>query len=309
MKFTTLATPLVLLCTAALAAPSWNDTLEKGKAPVVEVNGEVITLQEVYGEVMRRHARATLAEMVQRRLVAQAAKKAEVAVSGEEIEARVAEVRERVLADAQREAKARGEDPAKLDAEKVFAAWLHQSYPDDAEFRRHLETILLAEKVLARSVTVEDSELATLQARVITLSPGKHDLAEAVRLAEELRAKIAAGADFATVATASSEDEFAAKGGALPVFHAGDILLPVERAAVQALLRLKPGEITPVVKGDYGCYILKLESLQPAKELGLLEREELRRRMVRERIEAIRNAWLQKLKAEATLLVRDKRFE
>lgn len=287
----------------------WNDRVERGRDPLVEVNGESITRQQLVEVVMRRYARQTLSELVQRMLVEQEARKAGVEVTAEEIDARHQEVRRGVLEEARREAALHGQDPEKLDPDRVFDAWVRRTYLGAEEFHLHLRTGLLSEKVVRQSIAVKDSDLQTLRARIITYTAEKHSEEDAARLAEQVRKRALVGEDFAALAREYSEDEFAANDGWLPAFRVGDVLLPIEPVALTALTKLKPGEITPVVKGRYGCYVLKLESIEDARGMEYLAREELRQRMVRERVQAGLNAWLQKVKARAKIEVRDKRFQ
>ncbi|MDH7569263.1 MAG: peptidylprolyl isomerase [Armatimonadota bacterium] len=309
--------PIAVSLLALLAAGSgarsepalWNDLLGKGGAPVAKVNGETITLQDLYAEVMERYARQTLSERIQRLLVEQEARKAGVDVANEEVEGRLREVREQVVEEARRRAETQGQDPKSVDADRAFATWVRREYGTVADLRRHLRTVLLSEKIVRGSVTVSQSDLVGVSARLFTISTEKHPPEEAERLAEAARAKLAAGADFATLAREASEDVFARQGGLLPQFRAGDMYLPMEPEALQALLKVRPGEITPVVKGRFGCYVLKLEKLQSPDELDLLTLEEVRQTLLRQRVAASLNTWLQSIKAKAKVEVLDPRFK
>jgi peptidyl-prolyl cis-trans isomerase C len=80
--------------------------------------------------------------------------------------------------------------------------------------------------------------------------------AEAKAKAEELRKKLVAGADFAEMAKKESDDvESGKNGGDLGAFGHGQMVPEFEKAAFNA----KPGEITPVVKTQFGYHIIKVE--------------------------------------------------
>ena len=85
-------------------------------------------------------------------------------------------------------------------------------------------------------------------------------------LLETVNAELAAGADFAELATKHSEGPSAAQGGALrgrnpklppgDYFARGDMVKSFEEAAFDIL---KPGEVSGLVETDYGYHIIKLE--------------------------------------------------
>ena len=98
--------------------------------------------------------------------------------------------------------------------------------------------------------------------------------AETKTAAEELlktvNAELAAGADFAELATKHSEGPSAAEGGALrgrnpklppgDYFARGDMVKPFEEAAFDTLA---PGEVSGLVETSYGYHIIKLEEKKP----------------------------------------------
>ena len=75
--------------------------------------------------------------------------------------------------------------------------------------------------------------------------------------AEEIRAKLVAGADFAETAKKESDDTGSgSRGGDLGEFGHGQMVPEFEQAAFAA----KAGEITPVVRTQFGYHIIKVES-------------------------------------------------
>jgi peptidyl-prolyl cis-trans isomerase C len=100
--------------------------------------------------------------------------------------------------------------------------------------------------------------LIRFQGSRVPLKPGQKDLteAEALAKAQDLRKRIAAGEDFATLAKAESDDAGSgANGGDLGVFRHGQ-MVPAFDAAASAL---KPGEISEPVKTEFGYHIIKVE--------------------------------------------------
>jgi peptidyl-prolyl cis-trans isomerase C len=95
---------------------------------------------------------------------------------------------------------------------------------------------------------------------------GKPELddAQALAKAQDIRKRLAAGADFATIAKAESDDTVSgAQGGDLGEFHKGMMVPPFEQAA----FALKPGEISEPVKTPFGYHIIVVTEHQ-AKPLA-----------------------------------------
>ena len=93
----------------------------------------------------------------------------------------------------------------------------------------------------------------------VPLKPGQKDLTdeEALAKARDLRAKILAGADFATVAKAESDDTGSgAKGGELGTFKHGQMVPAFDQAA----FAVPVGQISEPVKTQFGYHIIKITS-------------------------------------------------
>lgn len=88
---------------------------------------------------------------------------------------------------------------------------------------------------------------------------GKKELtdAEALAKAQEIRKKLAAGADFAAMAAQESDDPGTkGKGGDLNFFKHGQMVPAFDQAAFS----LKVGEISDPVKTQFGYHIIKVEA-------------------------------------------------
>ena len=89
---------------------------------------------------------------------------------------------------------------------------------------------------------------------ILLKTEGKDDAA-VKKQAEELLAKVKAGADFAELAKKYSEDEASkAKGGDLDFFRKGQMVPEFDKAA----FAMKPGEISDLVKTQFGYHIIKV---------------------------------------------------
>ncbi|MBC2836213.1 peptidylprolyl isomerase [Paragemmobacter straminiformis] len=93
-----------------------------------------------------------------------------------------------------------------------------------------------------------------------------HILVDSEDKAKELKAKIDGGADFAELAKANSSDTGSAvNGGDLGWFGPGMMVKPFEDAVVA----LKPGEVSGPVKSDFGWHIIKLNETRVAAKPDL----------------------------------------
>ena len=109
------------------------------------------------------------------------------------------------------------------------------------------------EQVRARHILIRTSDSP------MPLEKGKKDLSdkEALAKAQDLRAKIVAGADFAAIAKEESDDTGSkVNGGDLNFFHRGQMVAPFEQAA----FNLKVGEVSQPVKTQFGYHIIKVEA-------------------------------------------------
>jgi parvulin-like peptidyl-prolyl isomerase len=127
--------------------------------------------------------------------------------------------------------------------------------------------------------------LIRFKGSTVPLKPNAKDLteAEALAKAQDIRAKLVAGADFAALAKAESDDAGSgAKGGDLGSFKQGQMVAPFDHAAFTAPI----GEVTEPVKTNFGYHLIKIsarttttfEQAKPAIEKDL----------ARESMEAIR---------------------
>lgn len=107
------------------------------------------------------------------------------------------------------------------------------------------------EKVKARHILVAFKGSPAAQ-------PGKPELTEeqAKAKAEDLRKQIVGGAKFEDIASKESDDSGSgARGGELGEFGRGQMVPEFEKAAFEA----KVGELTPVVKTQFGYHIIKVD--------------------------------------------------
>ncbi|WP_163338110.1 SurA N-terminal domain-containing protein [Desulfopila sp. IMCC35008] len=124
---------------------------------------------------------------------------------------------------------------------------------DDAQIKKYynenLEQFTTPEKRNARHILIMASE---------TDSEELH--AEKRKRAEEVQELAKASDDFAALAKEYSEGPSAANGGDLGLFSQGQMVPEFD----QAVFSMQPGDISSVVKTQFGYHVIKLEEVQPA---------------------------------------------
>lgn len=185
-----------------------------------------------------------------------------------DVQAQLALLKENLIAQAQLK---------KLDSSlKVSDADLHAYY--DAHKSDY-------EEVKARHILIAFKGSPAAQT-------GKKELTEeeAKAKAEDIRKQIQNGADFAALAKKESDDTGSgAQGGDLGSFSHGQMVPEFEKAAFAA----KPGELTPVVRTQYGYHVIQVQ------EHGATPFEQVKPAIEKSQREAKMRAALDELKSKA----------
>jgi peptidyl-prolyl cis-trans isomerase SurA len=152
-----------------------------------------------------------------------------------------------------------------------YRATLTQQYTDQTVIQRYIQQRLakMATPAVSQAEIQQyfEQNRAQLGQRPATLSfqqavvkPQASDSADARarRKAESILAEIRRGGDFEAIARRDSQDPSAAQGGMLGWFRAGQMVREFEQMA----FALRPGDVSPVVKTQYGYHIIKLEKVR-----------------------------------------------
>jgi len=142
---------------------------------------------------------------------------------------------------------------AGMDQTEIFAQ--RQKYLEERALRR-----AYFNEAIAGAVT-EEAARAEYDAFVQQFEPqeevrASHILVETEEKANEIKAEIDGGADFAELARENSIDPGAANGGDLGFFGRGMMVQPFEEA-VFALAN--PGDVSAPVQSQFGWHVIKLE--------------------------------------------------
>src|SRR5687768_5237053 len=142
-----------------------------------------------------------------------------------------------------------------LLANRAYEQLNQETKPSEADLRKYYDAHQSEfEQVKARHILIR------MQGSSVPVRPGQKDLSEEEALAkvQEVRKKIVAGQEFATIASQESDDTGSGSlGGDLGTIRHNQMVPAFD----EALFKLKPGEMSEPVKTQFGYHLIKLDSL------------------------------------------------
>jgi peptidyl-prolyl cis-trans isomerase C len=174
---------------------------------------------------------------------------------------------------------------------------LRENLVANAQLQRIEKGITIPEAELQKTYEASKNEYERVKARHILIAfkgspaaqPGKPELTEeqAKAKAEDIRKQLVAGAKFEELAQKESDDTGSgARGGDLGPFGRGQMVDEFEKAAFEG----KVGEISPLVKTQFGFHIIRVDehANTPFAEVKeSLEKKE-RQKRVQDRLDAMK---------------------
>jgi parvulin-like peptidyl-prolyl isomerase len=182
-----------------------------------------------------------------------------------------------------------------LDRDAAVKARLEQAR------RQVLIQELLRRKVLVQSQVTEDEARKMYEDNTPLFSTEtvrvSHIMVKTQSEAEAILKDLQAGQDFAELAKAKSQDSGSAeKGGDLGVLKRGQTVPEFEEEA----FRLKEGELSPVIKTEYGYHLLKggahVSVVQPFDEV----KDQIRQSLLQQKQQAVFMSFMADLEKKAT---------
>ncbi len=157
----------------------------------------------------------------------------------------------------------------------------------------------LAMEELVSAATTDEALQDLYDERFANIDPGteynaSHILLETEEEARAVIAELEAGADFAELAREKSTGPSGPNGGALGWFGKGTMVAPFEEAVVA----MKPGEISGPVQTQFGWHVIRLNETRPAAKPTL---DEVRQTLLDELQQRTIEAKLQELTAKADI--------
>jgi len=226
---------------------------------VAIVNGQKITRQELYNLLTDTYGEDALDVLIRRTLIYQTAQKENISVSNSEIEQKLKTIVNNEI-DASMQAyriKDRADFEKELVKNGISLAQVEEKI--SKKMRKQAELELLTEKIMEKTITITEEELQKAYDRVYG---EKIEASQIVfktrREAEEELKKLKSGADFATLAKNESIDRASAvRGGKMQSFS------PKDGIGAQ-VAHLKVGELSDIIKTDYGYHIIKISDKKAA---------------------------------------------
>lgn len=256
MKLSEFARVLALsgFAAAALAQqPAPATAAPPAAAPESNVPPDTVVLTIGDQKITRAQFEVLLAALAQNgRPAATAAQKRTVAEQYGELETMAQEARKRKV-DESPEVK----QMMSIQADSVLANALGKKISDDT----HFTELDLRSYYDSNKNEFEEAQgshiLIRFKGSGVPLKPNQKDLtdAEALAKAQDIRKQLMAGADFATLAKAESDDTGSAvKGGDLGKFKHGQMVAPFDKAAFSLPLN----EVSEPVKTQFGYHVIKI---------------------------------------------------
>ena len=178
----------------------------------------------------------------------------------------------------------------KFATDKVLSDAYLQKFND----QHRPDTKLIDAQVKAVYAAKKDTFKAPDQVHVAHILVMDKDDAAGKAKAEKLLAEAQAGADFAKLAKDNSSDASSAvKGGDLGLVSHGKMVPEFEQAAFALD---KPGQLSAVVKSQFGYHVIKLIEKKPARIQSLDEvRPELEKQYIQQSLQTARQAEVEKV--------------
>lgn len=165
---------------------------------------------------------------------------------------------------------------------------------DENAFKDTLRLQLIQDKALSSYIEIPESELKKKYDEMKPELKASHILIKDEKTAKDVLQKVKAGDDFAKLAEEYSEDPgSAANGGDLGYFGTGVMTKPFEDAAYA----LKVGEISELVKSEFGYHIIKLTDIKEVKPFDEMK-DEIRKGLLQEKAQQDPTVIQEKIKKE-----------
>lgn len=254
----------------------------KNEDTVAKFNGEAISKDELYSEMVEQYGSATVDKIISEKIVAAEAKKQKVSVKDSELNQEIETLK------------------ASYGGEEAFNQALETNNTSLAYLKQDLKNYLTIKKLLEPEITITEEEMKTYfdenkdsfaQAEQIKAS---HILVADEKTANEVKQKLNDGGDFAKLAKEYSTDESTKNvGGDLGYFAKGTMVTEFDDAA----FGLAVGEVSKPVKTEYGYHIIKVEAKKKAKEANYKDsKAKIKETLLDQKIDSEYTTWLEKKK-------------
>ncbi|HHY74447.1 MAG TPA: peptidylprolyl isomerase PrsA [Bacillus bacterium] len=247
---------------------------------IAETKAGNITQDELYNELKQQYGRNVLYKLALEKVLGE-----KYPVTDKEVDAELAKLKEQYG-----------------DQFQMFLA--SNGVQDEKAFKDTLRLQLIQDKALVNYFEIPEDEMKKKYDEMKPEIKASHILIKDEKTAKDVLQKVKHEEDFAKLAKEYSEDPgSAAKGGDLGYFGTGFMMKPFEDAAYA----LNIGEVSDLVKTDFGYHIIKLtdkKALKPFDEM----KDEIRKELAQEKAQEDPTVVQEKIKnelKEANIKVKD----
>ncbi len=292
IRFTTIATGLTLIAVSAISVAAFSAPAAKAKAPAnaaASVNGAIITKAEVSKATQDWRSGQVLDELIRFRMIDQAAKKAKVVVTDQEIKTRLAAIKTNIkqqVPPGQSVASfmvTNGLTDGYLAMGVKFELQLNKLATQGMDFKKYVR----ASHILIKPAEVVKAEVTPQMTEDAAAKKYQEDLAkasdDAQQKAKTLMDAIKAGRSFEEAAKAEGTDGTKDKGGDLNWFAKGQMVPEFETACFAP--GLKVGDLIGPIKTSFGWHLIKITGI--GKDMSKADQAALSTQESKQRIPAI----------------------
>jgi foldase protein PrsA len=254
-------------------------------APVATVNGEPITQADLYKQLAAENGQRAVDDLIDQKLVDQAARKANITVTDAEIDAEIARIK------------------ANFRDEQEFQQALQANNLTLKQLREAQTFRIKVTKLIMPSLTITDAALkqyfdenqAQFDKRTVH---ARHILVATQQEAQAIKAELDKGADFATLAKAKSIEPAAkTTGGDLGTFGIGQMVPEFERI----VFSLPKGAISAPFQTAFGWHVAQvLETSGTAPDFAS-HKQEVREAYIAQLVNGRAGGFLANLRAKAQI--------
>ena len=196
----------------------------------------------------------------------------------------------------------------RFKGKKEFLAALQGAGMTEDDHRKMVEKDVVVSQIIKQTVVDPARQTDAMLKDYYDKNLTKFRQPESVRLriittkdlakAQDALSRIHQGQDFGNVASRLSEDNYRIMGGDLGYIHRGRVLPEIEEVA----FRLKPGEVSDLIKADNTFFIVKTEERKAEHQLTFGEsKDKLRKELEKRRSDELMTAWMAELKGRAKI--------
>lgn len=270
-----------LILSIALAFVAGCGNANSSQDVVASVNGEKITKNELYEEMLKQNGQQALDSLITQKVIELEAKKQNIVVNDQ---------------DTQKELDKYYQS---YGSEEAFNQALEMNGYSPDDVKKELALNIKVNKLLEPRISITEEDLKNYYeenksqfAREKQVK-ASHILLETKEKAHEVKKKLADRQDFSQLAKEYSTDtQTKENGGDLGFFGSGKMVKEFEEAS----FALSVGEISDPVKTEFGYHIIKVTEVRDAQDANYEQsKTQIKDTLFKDKAQAEYGAWLQEL--------------